>query len=214
MAATEAQVREAYRRHFAETREFAEAHNRTLNELAGAYDPDAPESAHQERLRIADIIRDVSDEIELALGDPFQLALRDAMRSLRRDGVTAAAKDAWRDVVDAARDELEMKPYREVRHPPPGPKEWKPGMKRGPRIERRKRRLEDILEHYEGPYLYVMFDDHGRLEGWTIDRPDYFRGHGGPVASVPVSDRLTYTDIRREIADTLSQADIDWEGGE
>lgn len=54
--------------------------------------------------------------------------------------------------------------------------------------------------------LYIMFDDDGRFEGWTIDYPDYFQGHGGPTAAVSLP--TDWHSIESEIGETLAQAEI------
>lgn len=189
MAATEKEIRETFRKHFAETKQSAEAHNRTVDELAGKFHPDMPEAAVEERRRVSELLWGITDEIELEMGDPFQVAVHEAVESLKRDDVAAKARDYWKEILA------------EATKIPKGPKEWTP---------RREELEEEAAEGIEGPYLYVLFDDRGGLEGWTIDFPDYFRGHGGPVAAVPVSASVDYGDIESEIAETLSQADIDW----
>lgn len=54
--------------------------------------------------------------------------------------------------------------------------------------------------------LYIMFDDDGRFEGWTIDYPDYWQGHGGPTAAVSLP--TDWDSIESEIGETLAQAEI------
>lgn len=58
----------------------------------------------------------------------------------------------------------------------------------------------------EGPFLYVMFNDDGRFNSWTVDHPDYFQGHGGPTAAVSLP--TDWDAIESEIGETLAQAEI------
>jgi hypothetical protein len=58
----------------------------------------------------------------------------------------------------------------------------------------------------EGPFLYVMFNDDGSLNSWTVDHPDYWQGHGGPTAAVSLP--TSWDSIESEIGETLAQAEI------
>ena len=207
-------VEKAYRRHFEALRDSAAAHNAALDELAPPFSQEMPDADFEERHRIGRLIQEVQSRIELELGDPYQAAIHAAMKSLRADRAAEAGRAAWKDVVKQAKEELKGDPGKEIVHPKPGPKEWRPGMIRLPRTERIPRTLDDILENIQGPYLYVMFNGQGRLDGWTIDFPDYWQGHGGPTAAVPVHGTMSYKVIESEIRNELGQAEIDWEAEE
>jgi hypothetical protein len=212
--ATKGEVERSYRKHFRALKNSGQAWNAVLEELAPAYSPEMPEAEWEKRREISDMIRKISKKIALEAGDPLEVAVHEAVRRLRADDAVGAAKASYKDLVEEAKKALEEDPTKEIVHPKPGPLEWRPGMVRTPRIEKRAKTLDEILEKTEGPYLYVMFDDEGGFEGWTIDYPQYWQGHGGPTAAVLVHDRLTYKEIESEIGETLAQSDIDWEKGE
>lgn len=65
---------------------------------------------------------------------------------------------------------------------------------------------DDVSEAGEGPYLYVMFDDEGNYQSWTVDYPSYWQGHGGPTAAVSLP--TSWDSIESEIGETLAQAEI------
>lgn len=198
---TKEKVKETYKRHFEAVRESAEAHNRTLEELAPLYSRDMSEEDAEKRRKVVDLIRVVQRQVETEFGDPFWLAVDAAMESLKRDNVLEAVHEAWRDIVKTAEDEFRR--YRK------SPLDWSP--KELKVTERFKpKSVEDILERIEGPNLYVMFDDDGSLYGWTIDHSHYWQGHGGPVAAVGVHDSVTWDDIEDEISNELGEAEIEW----
>lgn len=209
MPPTREEVREAYKKNFEELRDSAGAWNRTLDQFF-PIGPGTSEEEMNERHKVADILHDIQRKVDLELGDPFELAVRDAMKQLRRDRITNVAKEEWKKVLAALREQLKTEPTREIVHPPPGPKEWWPGMKREKRVERRRKTMDEMIEQLEGPNLYILFTNKGVLDGWTIDYPDYFRGHGGPIAVIPVSDRITYAEIESEVGNTLGEW-VDWE---
>lgn len=141
----------------------------------------------------------------MASKDPFQLAVDAAMRDLRRDKVTEYVHREYREAEKIHRDQLKKDLKLDV---PAGPKEWSPNKAR--REEDLERAVERDREMYPNDMtLYVTFDDLGALQGWTVDYPDYWQGHGGPVAAVPASESLGYDEIRREIEEALGE--LDWD---
>lgn len=82
-----ARVKEAYLRHFKRTRDWAQAHNATLDELAPPFSSQEMSDVEVERRRaVADAISRVYKEAELEAGDPYRLAVNGAMADLKRDG--------------------------------------------------------------------------------------------------------------------------------
>jgi hypothetical protein len=55
-------------------------------------------------------------------------------------------------------------------------------------------------------YCYIMFDDDGDLQGWTIDHAQYWPGNSGPSSAISLSPEPNYGDIEREISNDLFQA--------
>ena len=53
--------------------------------------------------------------------------------------------------------------------------------------------------------LYVLFNDDGDFLRWGIEHGQYFSGHSGPTAVIPISSALEWSDVKREIEDALSQ---------
>jgi hypothetical protein len=182
---TVSDVEAVYRRYYRKTKDSADAWNQTLDELGGTYSRDMSEAEDQRRRAVADMIRKVQDKVLLEEGDPLSVAVNDAMKALIADNVVKVMKDQWREIEAEAKIEA----------------------------KRSGKSLDRVLEQIEGPYLYVLFNDDGSFDGWTIDMPDYWQGHGGPVAAVSVSGGVTYEDIDREIGDTLADA-VDWESQE
>lgn len=199
---TDREIDEAYRRNYERLRDTVDAWNATLDEVAGPFDPEAPEERNRKRGEVADRLRKIQRKLDLELGDLCEVAIDGIMKSLRGDRVVSAVKSEWRNF------EREMRAQFEGR-PGGAPEEWSPKVRVDPG-RRRARTFEDFMEGVESPYLYVMFDEQGRLDGWEIEAADYFRGHGGPVASVPVHETVDYGDIEGEIRETLGQADIQW----
>lgn len=201
MAVTKEEVLKVYKKYFEAVRESAEAHNRTLEELAPLFSREMSDEDVAKRMKVADLIRDVQREVETELGDPFWLAVNDAMESLKRDDALAAVHATWRNIVKEA--EIEFRRYRV------SPLDWSP--RKLPVTSGLKlKSVEDLLERVEGPYLYVMFNDDGSLDGWAIHYSDYWSGHGGPVAAVGVHDAVTWDDIEREVSNALGEAEIEW----
>jgi hypothetical protein len=54
-------------------------------------------------------------------------------------------------------------------------------------------------------YCYIMFDDDGDLQGWTINHAQYWPGNNGPTSTICLSPEPDYGDIEREIGDDLFQ---------
>lgn len=154
-------------RHYRKTRDETAAHNATLDELAGPYDPKNPSSGERRRALGPEISR-VSKKVAIRHGDPFHVAVRNAMRQLKAEGFVKALKDSWKDVVREARAH--------------------------------RQKLDDIDIELNG---IIMFDDEGNLEGWTIEHSQYFQGHGGPTAWIPVGN-VSWDDVEREIGETLA----------
>jgi hypothetical protein len=53
--------------------------------------------------------------------------------------------------------------------------------------------------------LYVLFDDDGDFLRWGVEHGQYFTGHSGPTAVIPISSALEWRDVEREIGETLAQ---------
>lgn len=83
-------------------------------------------------------------------------------------------------------------------------------------IKALKKAWKDVLAEYPRGYredieseMYgiVMFDRKGRLQSWTIDHSQYFRGHSGPSAWIPVGN-VTWKDVEDAISETLADAEL------
>jgi hypothetical protein len=201
MAMTKEEVRKVYKKHFEAVRESADAHNRTLEELSPPFSREMSDEDAEKRRKVGDFIREIQRQVETEFGDPFWLAVNAAMESLKRDNALEAVHDTWKDIVKTA--EEEFRSYRV------SPLDWSP-RKLPFKAGFKPKSVEDILERIEGPYLYVMFDDDGSLDSWTINYSDYWGGHGGPVAAIGVHDAVTWSDIEREVANELGEAEIEW----
>ena len=53
--------------------------------------------------------------------------------------------------------------------------------------------------------LYVLFDDDGDFLRWGVEHEQYFSGHSGPTAVIPISSALEWSDVKREIGEALAQ---------
>ncbi len=198
-------VKAAYRRYFEDTRDLAIAWNRTLNDIAGNYDPEATAEQHELREKVVRILMKERQEIEADLGDPFTLAVQTAIRDLRRDKAAEEVQAEYKRIENDRREEVRRRKGLNVRK---GPKEWTPNQ------ERREEELERTLEREremdpDDMTLYVMFDDKGGLEGWKIDYPSYWQGHSGPTAAILAHENLDYDEIRSAIEDALGE--LDWD---
>lgn len=176
-------VEEVYRKHYRETGDDIQAWNRTLDDLSPLIRQAGPLLPSTE---VGRILRKVQEKVLLEEGDPFTVAVETAMQALRRDNAVAACKAAVDEMMEVNREYMK-------------PGEWKAWKEQGD--------WPEWLE--EGPMLYVEFGDDGSYEGWTLDHPQYYQGHGGPVAAI--SCPTSWEDIRSEVGETLSQADIAWE---
>ena len=121
-------------------------------------------------------------------------AVGDALRRIQ-DGVKRKLKDPFTLAVDDA-----MKSLRRDNVVKAGQEAWDEQVEAA---EKEGTSEEDIDE---GPMLYVMFNDDGRYQSWTIDHPSYFQGHGGPTAAVSLP--TSWDSIESEIGETLAQAEI------
>lgn len=202
----EKRVKAAYRRHFEDTRKSSDAWNRTLADVVGNYDPDAPEEQHRLQETVVQILRKITREVEVDAGDPFALAVEAALRDLRGDKAAEEVQADWRrydkDRRERIRDEKKLRV-------PEGPKEWTPNK------DRKEKELERAVERErendpDDSTLYIMFNQKGALQGWKIDYPSYWPGHSGPVATVSASDTIDYDEIRDAIEEALHY--LDWEG--
>jgi len=201
------QVKEAYRRHYQSTKDTTSAWNNTLEELAGPYDPDASDEAHAIRMKISGLLMKLSHELNYELGDPYEVAVHTAVEALRQDRVAEIASEEFSKVVGGIKARI-----REEKGglPRKGPKEWSPRRKSAEQVEGEvEEAFERETEGHDFPTLFIMFDDKGGLEGWTIEYPDYWRGHGGYTAEVFLSEKVDYDDIRRGISEAFES--IDWD---
>lgn len=204
MADLEDRVKAAYRRHSETTKNSIDAWNLTLDEVGGPYDPDASDEAQELRSKVTGILRSESRKLDAELGNPFAMAVEAAMRDLRREKAVEEVRADRRRWDEDRREEIRKEKKLDV---PKGPKEW------SPRKERREEEVERIIEREreqdpDESMLYIMFDDKGALEGWTIDYPSYWQGHGGPTAYVPASESIDYDEIRSAIEEALGE--LDW----
>jgi hypothetical protein len=202
----EKRVKAVYRRHYQDTHNWATAWNRTLTDITGNYDPQAPDQYHRLRDRVSIILKKVDHELRVEQGDPLTLAVDAAIRDLRRDKVVEFVRHEYRkseaERADRVQLELRQNPIRK------GPKERTPN--RAQREIELERALDRDREKYPNEMrLYVLFDEKGGLRGWQVDTPDYFQGNSGPVAEVPASDRLTYGEVKSEIEEVLHS--LEWE---
>jgi hypothetical protein len=115
----------------------------------------------------------------------LDLKIADAMARLRADKVVDAIKESWSDYFE------ELK------------KEARKSRRKGETITKAADRLSE-----SDPcdmYCYIMFNDDGDLEGWTIDGSQYWQGHGGPTSVISVSSQIDYKEIEREIGNDLAE---------
>lgn len=201
----EERVKAAYRRHFEDTRKWADAWNKTLEEVSGSYDPEASEERHQLREQVGQILRKVRSDIEADLGDPYALAMRVAMEDLKRDRVLEAIHRAYREELQGIKNELLKK---HGSNGPRGPKEWRP---KGGRLKDPSEAVEKEMEKAfeKDPFdlsLKIGFDSKGGLIGWRIGYPSESVGYYSAVLTI--SDQTDYNDIERAIEEAFES--IDW----
>jgi len=201
-APTIEQVKEAYRRHYNSTKDTTEAWNRTLNELAGPFDPNASEEWQDIRKKIGDFLRDISRDLNYELGDPYEVAVHTAIEQLKQSRVAEIASDEYKKAVKDIKAGINTGKRK-------GPKEWRPRVREEELEEAAEKEFEEEMEGRDFPTLFIMFDDKGGLEGWQIEWPDYWHGHGGPTAQVFLSEDLDYSDVRRAISEAFES--IDWD---
>jgi hypothetical protein len=116
----------------------------------------------------------------------LDLKIADTMARLRADKVVDAIKESWSGYFE------ELK------------KEARKSKRKGETIAKAADRLSE-----SDPcdmYCYIMFNDEGDLEGWTIDGSQYWQGHGGPTSAISVSSQIDYKEIEREIENDLAEA--------
>lgn len=177
---TEKQVEKTFARHFAETHNYADAYNRTLDELADPYPGPFPhaEAVMERRRHVGGLIRKIHERVMRKAGDPAAVVLHETIQDLRRTKAIAKAKAAYRESASELRREA----------------------------KRMRISYEEALDRYgeNFPYLYILFTRDGQYEGWKIDYPQYFQGHSGIVVSVPAGSSLD--DARAEIGNVLAEA--------
>lgn len=120
--------------------------------------------------------------------------IADTMKSLKSDDVKKVCKKAYSDYEHEIKNEICKKL---------GVKEWSdiPAGERSGLLEKESE-MYPIESH-----LYVMFDDEGDLQGWTVDHQQYFQGHSGPTSAIFIgADGVDYEDVRREIGNDLFEA--------
>jgi hypothetical protein len=192
-------VKEVYLRHFKRTREWGEAHNATLDELAPPFSREMSDQDFERRKAVGDAIGKVYKEAELEAGDPYRLAVKSAMEDLKRDDALDLAKAEYASAIEAA---IEVASPRKPR----GRKQdWTP---------KAKQPSAEELEPEEKPdlNLYLEFNDEGQLRGWTIDAPDYYPGHGGPLGVVSLHEDLTWEDIETGVEEGLEDVEFEESG--
>lgn len=196
----EEQVKDAYKRHYVATKDTAAAHNETLRELVGPFDPDESDEKQALRKEVLHILSENRDELDAEVGDPYALAMRAAIRDLTRVGAIDEAKMQYRRHALDVKKSLGPKRKR-------GPKEWRPHPLPGLTEEELERKFEKEMEPYDMS-LIVEFDDKGGLEHWTIDSSQHYHGHAGPTAWVSLFENLDSDDVRRAISEAFES--IDW----
>jgi hypothetical protein len=112
--------------------------------------------------------------------------IAETMNSLRADNLDRSITKAWNDYAEAVKSEAR--------------KHKKKGEKLAHAVERMME--SDPCDMY----CYIMFNDEGDLEGWTIDGSQYWQGHGGPSSAISISPNPTYEEIEREIGNDLAEA--------
>lgn len=203
-APTLTQVRETYRKHFKALKDSSSTWNATLNELVGPYDRNNADEVNL-REKVMKHLYKVQRQVDLEEGDPYETAIHTAIEALKKDRVESAALAAYVSATEEIKADIRKKGPK-VRK---GPKEWSP-RKRGMSEEEVEEALEEEL--YKGGFdlsLFIMFDDKGGLQDWTIEHPDYWRGHDGPVAQVPISAGIDYAEVRTAISEAFQS--IDWD---
>lgn len=199
-------VKEAYRRHYLSTKSTTEAWNRTLEELAGPFNPDASDESIAFRKKVGDLLMKLSHELNYELGDPYEVAVHEAVEALRRDRVAEIAAEEYKKALEDIKSGVREK---KGLNQPKGPKEWRPKIKAERMEEEAEEAIEEEMENREFPTLFITFYDKGGLEGWQIEWPDYWHGHGGPTAQVFLHEKLDYDDIRRGISEAFES--VDWD---
>lgn len=81
---SKSKVKETYRKHYRRTRDWSAAWNATLDDLAGPY---KKSSGGETRRKVADYLRQVSDDVLREEGDPFTLMLDRTIKALKADKV-------------------------------------------------------------------------------------------------------------------------------
>lgn len=116
------------------------------------------------------------------------------MKSLKADDVKKSAKKAYGDYEDELKNEICKEK---------GVDKWTDVP-----ADDREAALEKWGDRYPMEnYLYIMFNDEGDLDGWTIDHNQYFQGHSGPTSAISIhAGGVDYDDIRREIGNDLFEA--------
>lgn len=191
-----ARVKEAYVRHFKRTRDWAEAHNATLDELAPPFSQEMSDLEFERRKAVAHAISRVYKEAEIEAGDPYRLAVNSAMADLKRDGALEAAKAGYAEAMGIATD------LAKPRKPRGRKQDWAP---------KPRKPASEELEPQERPdlNLYLEFSDEGELRHWTIDAPDYYQGHGGPLGVVSLHEDLTWDDIEKGVEEALEDVEFE-----
>lgn len=189
-------VKEVYLRHFRKTREWADAHNATLDELAPPFSQEMSEHDFLTRKAVADAIGKVYKEAELEAGDPYRLAIKSAMADLKRGNALDAAKAEYAEAMGIATD------MAKPRKPRGRKQDWTPKPRKPSSQELEPEELPDLN-------LYLEFSDEGDLRGWTIDAPDYYQGHSGPLGVVSLHMDLDWDDIEREVEGALEDVEFE-----
>lgn len=189
-------VKETYLRHFIRTRDWGDAHNATMDELAPPFSQDMSDQDFAARKAVADAIGQVYKEAEIEAGDPYRLAVKSAMDDLRRDNALAGAKAEYASAMGIATD------VAKPRKPKGRKQDWAP---------KPRKPASEELEPEEKPdlNLYLEFNDAGELRHWTIDAPDYYQGHRGPLGVLSLHEELTWDDIEKGVEEALEDVEFE-----
>lgn len=172
----EREVEAAFEAAYKATGDWTAAYNMVLDRVGGRTASERASVRDRTRHMVGDLLRKIQKKVMRRLKDPFTLAVDDTMSALRRDNVVKAGAEAYAEMKEARLREAEG--------------EDDP---------------EDV-DMSEGPILYVMFNDDGSFNSWTIDYSSYFQGHGGPTAAVDLP--TSWDDIEGAIGEELAQAEI------
>jgi len=199
----EKKVKEAYLRHFKATKVFADAWNRTLDELAPAFSREMSDADYEVRKNIGNALWKIHKGAALEAGDPTALAVKGAMDALRRDNVVERAIEEYRDALRIAAETAGKATPKGTRK-----QDWSPRNE----VENLQKQLSD--DELPDLNLYIEFADDGQLYHWTIDGPSFYRGHSGPMGVVSLSESLDWDDIERAVEEGLENVDFEEEPDE